>query len=75
MLTVLSTKVRGVRFFTTLVDQTFLAAAIAFYRNEPKARSNIGTEADLDQLRAGIDAAAISHSVTTANPNGDADRP
>jgi hypothetical protein len=58
ILTVLTTKEREVRFFTTLVDQTFLAAALTFYRNGPEARANIGTEAGLAHLRAGIDATA-----------------
>jgi hypothetical protein len=52
-----------------------LAATMTPCHNEPEARAGIGTEADLAQQRAGIDAAAVSHSVTTANPNGGADRP
>jgi hypothetical protein len=58
ILTVTTANGREVRFFTNLVDPIFLAAALTFYRNVPDARANIGTEAELAQLRAGIDAAA-----------------
>lgn len=56
ILTVVTTKGRDVRFFTTLVDPSFLATAVTFYRNVPEARANVGAEAELAQLRAGIDA-------------------
>ena len=58
ILTVVTTKGREVRFFTTLVDPTFLATALTFYRNVAEARANIGTKPELAQLRAGIAAAA-----------------
>lgn len=55
------------RIFSELVDAHWIAAAILFYLRVPVARADIGTEAELAQLQAGIAAAAAAGY--TAAPN------
>jgi len=67
LLAILRVGKRDVRLFSELVDAEWIATAILFYLRVPAARADIGTDAELAQLRARIAAAAAAG--VTADPH------